>query len=88
MKQRLISRLKNELNIDLGCPEDWEIVRTRAGRHQKAAGALSWFIQHRTSYDIPVGGYTALSKTLKWEKWGLYYPTLSGLIITIEENRH
>lgn len=29
-----------------GDPDDYEIKRTRAGRHQRSAGAWSWFLWH------------------------------------------
>ena len=37
-------------------PEDWEIQRTYAGRHQRSAGAWSWYLQS-IGADWVAGGY-------------------------------
>src|SRR4051812_18250702 len=44
-----------------GGAENMQIRRTRAGRHQKARGALSWFLYGKDGY-LPIkdiGGYVA-----------------------------
>jgi len=48
--KKLLKRLREELGLDI--PEDTVIHRTRAGRHQLAAGGWCWWISLRTGATI------------------------------------
>lgn len=42
-------------------PDDYKIVRTRAGRHQLAAGAFSWELVHKKYWACRYGCYERAS---------------------------
>ncbi len=53
---RLAARLKARLEREgIALPPFVRIVRTCAGRHQRAAGAWSWFLADADNTPLPVG---------------------------------
>jgi hypothetical protein len=65
--EKLIERCREELKLNL--PEGTTIRRTKAGRHQKAAGAWSWYFWHPDHpHLINIGGYDTVKNLARAKK--------------------
>jgi len=62
-------------------PDDYEIVRTRAGRHQLAAGAFSWELVHKIDGLCRYGCYEPASYIVKKSLVITHYSYTGDLII-------
>lgn len=63
--ERLITRLNEECGTDM--PLNCELRRTYSGRHQRAAGAWSWWITPHAGRwkGHAVGGYASVTELLR-----------------------
>lgn len=66
---RLVRRLREEHDLDL--EDDLSMFRTRAGRHQRAAGAWAWFVLDSKNREVLASQYP-ISELVKAPKLTVY----------------
>lgn len=66
LADQLAERIKHELDTDV-VPQ---IERTRAGKWQRMAGAVSWFMRDKNDHGVVCSAYPA-KECLKAPKWSL-----------------
>jgi hypothetical protein len=73
---RLVRRLREEHGIDI--PATAHVLRTGAGRHQRAAGAWTWHleaVEDGRRVFVPYGSQSRVTDLLRCRAWVVEQPT-------------
>lgn len=60
--ERLIARLR-EMGVEI--PDGAQLRRTYAGRHQRSAGAWSWYLVDADGHELHIGSQISVTDLLK-----------------------